>query len=98
LALKYFPKGFGGVLSFEVCGGYREARAFLDNVRMAQYGVSLGNVDTLVQHPATMTHAKVPLAERLKAGVTDGLIRVSVGIEDIEDIIEDFERALNCIR
>lgn len=94
LAEKYFRNGFGGMLSFEVKGGYKEARLFLDNVKLAQYGVSLGTVDTLVQHPATMTHSKVPLAERIKTGVTDGLIRVSVGIEGIDDIIDDFAGAL----
>ncbi|OQB47735.1 MAG: Cystathionine beta-lyase [Firmicutes bacterium ADurb.Bin153] len=95
LAKKYFPKGFGGMLAFEVKGGYKEARTFLDNVRLAEYGVSLGNIDTLVQHPATMTHAKVPLEERIRMGVTDSLIRVSVGVEGIGDIIADFERALD---
>lgn len=97
LAKKYFTKGYGGMLAFEVRGGYKEARVFLDNVRLAEYGVSLGNLDTLVQHPATMTHAKVPLEERMRTGVTDSLIRVSVGVEGIDDIIEDFDRALNLL-
>ncbi len=97
LAKKYFTKGYGGMLAFEVRGGYKEARVFLDNVRLAEYGVSLGNLDTLVQHPATMTHAKVPLEERMRTGVTDSLIRVSVGVEGIGDIIEDFDRALSLL-
>jgi len=97
LARKYFSNGFGGMLAFKVKGEYKEARVFLENVKLAQYGVSLGTVDTLVQHPATMTHSKVPLAERIRTGVTDNLIRVSVGIENIEDIIEDFASALGCL-
>lgn len=86
--------GFGGMLSFELKGGYEAGKKMMDRVMLCHLAVSLGDVDTLIQHPASMTHAIVPVEERLKAGITDGLIRLSVGIEDVDDIIEDLEEAL----
>jgi methionine-gamma-lyase len=85
---------FGGMMSFELKGGYQAGEALLENVRVATLAVSLGNVDTLIQHPASMTHFDMPREERLKIGLTDGLVRLSVGIENVEDLIEDLEQAL----
>ncbi len=85
---------FGGMLSFELKGGYEAGVRLLNRVRLMTLAVSLGNVDTLIQHPASMTHAGVPKAEREKMGITDGLVRLSVGIEHVEDLIADLEQAL----
>jgi methionine-gamma-lyase len=86
--------GFGGVLSFELKGGLEAGRKLMDSVKLCTLAVSLGAVETLIEHPASMTHAIVPNEERLKAGITDGLVRLSVGIEDSADIIEDLKQAL----
>lgn len=86
---------FGGMISFELKGGIEAGKTLLNNVEMISLAVSLGCVDSLIQHPASMTHSPVPREERLKAGITDGLIRFSVGIENVEDIIEDLEQALD---
>ena len=86
--------GFGGMISFELKGGYEAGKKLMDRVKLCHLAVSLGDVDTLIQHPASMTHAIVPVDERLKAGITDGLVRLSVGIEDVDDIVEDLEEAL----
>ena len=88
--------GFGGMLSFET-GSLQNAGRVLESVRLCTLGESLGGVETLISHPATMTHASVPEAERNRLGITDGLVRVSVGIEDAEDIIADLDSALNAI-
>lgn len=86
-------KGFGAMLSFEL--GSREAAArLLRQAKLCSLGESLGGVETLISHPVTMTHASVPLAEREKIGITEGLVRLSVGIEDVEDLIADLDRAL----
>ena len=86
---------FGAMLAFEVKGGVTGGRTLLDNVELISLAVSLGNVDTLIEHPATMTHQNVPVEDRAEAGITDGLIRLSVGLEAAEDIIADLDRALN---
>ncbi|QYO65239.1 cystathionine gamma-synthase [Leptolyngbya sp. 7M] len=86
-------KGFGGMVSFET-GSLDNAKKVLESVRLCTLGESLGGVESLISHPATMTHASVPSEKRQALGITDGLVRVSVGIEDIEDIIEDLETAL----
>lgn len=85
--------GFGGMLSFET-GSLENARAVLKSVRLCSLAESLGGVETLISHPATMTHASVPPEQRQKLGITDGLVRISVGIEDVEDLIADLEQAL----
>jgi cystathionine beta-lyase/cystathionine gamma-synthase len=85
--------GFGGMIAFET-GSLENARRVLEGVRLCTLGESLGGVETLISHPATMTHASVPEMERNRLGITDGLVRISVGIEDAEDIIEDLDRAL----
>ena len=85
--------GFGGMIAFET-GSLAAARAVLDNVRLCALAESLGGVETLISHPASMTHASVPAEQRARLGITDGLVRISVGIEDVEDIIADLDAAL----
>jgi methionine-gamma-lyase len=87
-------KAFGGMLAFELSAGYNAAVNFMNAVETFSLVPTLGNVDSLVQHPASMSHVGVPRAERLKVGITDGLIRLSVGIENIEDLLSDLEQAL----
>ena len=86
--------GFGGMVSFET-GSLENAKKVLENVKLCILGESLGGVESLISHPATMTHASVPPETRERLGITDGLVRVSVGIEDVEDIIEDLDQALS---
>lgn len=85
---------FGGMLSFELKGGLASGEKMMNNVKMMTLAVSLGNVDTLIQHPASMTHAGVPRDVRMASGISDGLVRLSVGIENVEDIIADLEQSL----
>src|ERR1700761_7503072 len=87
-------KGFGSMLSFEL-GSLEKANALVSKLKLCYFAESLGGVETLVCHPATMTHAALGAEGRAKLGITDGLIRVSVGIEDVEDIIVDLEQALS---
>ncbi|HGY55840.1 MAG TPA: aminotransferase class I/II-fold pyridoxal phosphate-dependent enzyme [Caldithrix abyssi] len=89
--------GPGGMISFDVVGGVEGGKAVMNNVKLCQLAVSLGGVETLIQHPASMTHAIMPREERLKAHITDGLVRLSVGIEDADELIADLDQALNCI-
>jgi methionine-gamma-lyase len=86
--------GFGSMISFELKGGLNAGKILMDNVKLAILAVSLGGVETLIQHPASMTHSKVSADGKLKAGITDGLVRYSVGIEDVEDLLADLEQAL----
>jgi len=86
--------GFGGMISFELKGGVKEGIKLMNSVKLCILAVSLGAVETLIEHPASMTHASIPREERLKTGIKDGLVRLSVGIEDTEDIIQDLEQAL----
>jgi cystathionine gamma-lyase len=86
--------GFSGMVSFEVKGGLAEARRVLSRLRIFKIAESLGGVESLVELPAIMTHASIPKEERRKAGLDDGLVRLSVGIEDVEDLIGDLQRAL----
>jgi len=85
--------GFGGMISFEL-GSLQTAAAFLKNVRLCALAESLGGVETIITHPATMTHAAIPPELRRRIGVTDGLVRISVGLEDVDDIIADIDTAL----
>lgn len=87
-------KGFGGMVSFET-GSLENAKKVLENVKLCILGESLGGVESLISHPATMTHASVPAEKRESLGITDGLVRISVGIEDVEDIIADLDQALS---
>jgi cystathionine beta-lyase/cystathionine gamma-synthase len=89
-------RGFGSMISFEL-GSLDNAEAFLNEVRLCSLGESLGGVETLISHPATMTHASVPPEDRKKLGITPGLVRISVGIEDLEDLIADLERSFEAI-
>jgi cystathionine beta-lyase/cystathionine gamma-synthase len=86
-------RGFGGLISFDT-GSLDAARRVLGRVRLMALAESLGGVETLISHPAVMTHASVPPDRRAALGITDGLVRVSVGIEDIEDLQADLEQAL----
>jgi methionine-gamma-lyase len=86
--------GFGGMLSFGVAGGIEAGRKLMNSLELCSLAVSLGAVDTLISHPASMTHAGVPKDVRIKTGITDELVRLSVGIEDAEDIIADLDQAL----
>lgn len=85
--------GFGALISFDL-GSFQAAKTTLDRLRVLSLAESLGGVETLISHPASMTHASVPLEERRKIGITDGLVRVSVGLEDLEDLIGDLDQAL----
>lgn len=86
--------GPGGMMSFELKGGLEAGRKMMNGVKLCALAVSLGAVETLICHPPSMTHSIVPREERLKSGLTDGLVRLSVGIEDVDEIIEDLEQAL----
>lgn len=87
-------EGFGGMLSLELDGGFDAAVRFVEAVRVARLAVSLGGVETLVEHAASMTHGTLTPAERRAAGIPEGLVRVSVGLEDPEDLVEDLTQAL----
>lgn len=95
IAVKQMMNGFGSMITFELKGGYEAGVKLLESVQIPTFAVSLGNVDTLIEHPAGMTHLVVPPEERLAAGITDGMIRISVGIENIEDLLSDMDRALS---
>jgi methionine-gamma-lyase len=86
--------GFGSMLSFGLKGGYEAGQTLMDNVHLATLAVSLGGVESLIQHPASMTHAAVSKENKLAANITDGLVRYSVGIENVEDLIDDLKQAL----
>ena len=79
---------------FEVTGGVEAGKKLMDSVRLWSLAENLGAVESIITHPVTMTHAAVPPAERQAAGITDGLVRLSVGLEDTEDLIADLEQAL----
>lgn len=95
LALRQMT-GFGGMIAFET-GSLENARAVLEAVQLCALAESLGGVETLICHPASMTHASVPPADRERLGISDGMVRISVGIEDVDDIVEDIDRALSAI-
>ena len=87
-------KSPGAMISFGLHGGFTAAKSLMDNVHLALLAVSLGGVETLIQHPVSMTHSKVSAENKIKAGITDDLVRLAVGIEDVDDIIEDLNAAL----
>lgn len=91
-------QGFGGMITFFIKGGLAESRTFLENVKVFSLAESLGGVESLIEHPAIMTHASVPAAKRAQLGISDNLIRLSVGIEDIQDLIDDLETAFKKTR
>ncbi|HVI94726.1 MAG TPA: PLP-dependent transferase, partial [Anaeromyxobacter sp.] len=90
--------GFGGMLAFVIRGGLPAARAFLEAVRIFACAESLGGVESLVEHPAIMTHASVPKETRELLGILDGFIRISVGIEAVSDLVDDLERGFAAAR
>ena len=90
-------RGFGTMISFELKGGLDAGKILMDNVELAILAVSLGGIETLIQHPASMTHSGINKEEKLKAGITDGLVRLSIGIENVEDLIDDLSQALDKI-
>lgn len=87
--------GFGGMISFEINGGIPEIKKFFDNLELFILAESLGGVESLIEHPATMTHASLTAEEQKQAGITESLIRVSVGIEDYRDLIDDLKQSLD---
>jgi len=91
-------QGFGAMVSFELQGSLDNVRAFLDSVRLFSLAESLGGVESLVAHPASMTHAAMDAAARARAGISDTLVRLSIGIEDGTDLVRDLERGLDCAR
>ena len=90
-------KDFGAMISFELKGGFEAGKTLLNNLKLCSLAVSLGDTETLIQHPASMTHSPYTKEEREAAGITDGLVRLSVGLENIEDIIADLEQGLEKI-
>jgi O-acetylhomoserine/O-acetylserine sulfhydrylase-like pyridoxal-dependent enzyme len=97
-AKKYFRKDlFGGILTFELAGGYNAGKKFINNVKLASLLANVGDAKTLVIHPASTTHSQLSESERKESGATPGLIRVSPGIEHIDDIIEDFNQSLDLV-
>ncbi len=93
LALRQ-QNGPGAMISFGLKGGFKAGATLMDNVKIAALAVSLGGIETLIQHPASMTHAKMSAEDKQKAGITDDLVRYAVGIEDFCDLQEDLEQAL----
>jgi len=88
-------KGFGAMVSFEINGGVDAVNSFLRSVQIISLAESLGGVDSLVEHPATMSHASMPEEVRRRVGISEGLVRLSVGLENVEDLIEDLDQALS---
>ena len=89
--------GSGAMISFGLIGGLESGKKMMNNVHLELLAVSLGGVETLIQHPASMTHSKISKEKKEKAGITDGLVRLAIGIEDIEDILKDIEHALEMV-
>ena len=86
--------GFGGMISVVLKGGLESATSFLERTNLFSLAESLGGVESLIEHPAIMTHASIPAEIREEIGISDGLVRLSVGIESIEDLLEDIDNAL----
>jgi methionine-gamma-lyase len=89
--------GPGALISFQLKGGFEAGRKVLSSVQIPALAVSLGGVESLIQHPASMTHAAVAREDRLAAGITDGLVRLSVGCEGREDLVADLKQALDAL-
>jgi cystathionine beta-lyase/cystathionine gamma-synthase len=96
-AARQMRNGYSGMISFEMVGGIPAGTKLMNAVRLCALAESLGSVETMITHPATMTHAEVPREEREARGLTDGLVRLSVGIEDVDDILADLEQALETV-
>ena len=95
--IKRQMRGNGGMLSFQLKGGFNQIKQFLNALRVFTVAESLGGVESLIEHPASMTHASVPSERRLKLGIADNLIRVSLGIEDVDDLVQDLNRGFKAI-
>lgn len=95
LASNIMMNGYGGMIAFELKDGYEAGKSLMNNVKLCTLAVSLGSIDSLIQHPASMTHSIVDEEIKAQAGITDGLIRLSVGIENADDIISDLDRAMS---
>jgi len=87
---------FGGMIAFELKGGMEAGMRFMDALQLVTRAVSLGDAESLAQHPASMTHSTYTPEERVAHGISDGLVRLSIGLEDIEDLLADIAQALNC--
>jgi cystathionine beta-lyase/cystathionine gamma-synthase len=94
LAKRQMQGGFGGMVTIELKGGLAEARRFLERCEIFALAESLGGVESLIEHPAIMTHASLPSGMRRQLGIGDTLVRLSVGVEDVDDLIADLENAL----
>jgi cystathionine gamma-lyase len=86
--------GFGGMVTAVISGGLPKAKRFLERCEIFALAESLGGVESLIEHPAIMTHASIPAEQRARLGISDGLVRLSVGVEDVDDLIADLDRAL----
>jgi O-acetylhomoserine (thiol)-lyase len=98
LAKKYLPKGPGSIVSFGVHGGRDAGKAFIENVQLTSHLANVGDAKTLIIHPATTTHARIDAAALVTAGITEDMIRLSVGIEDARDIVADFENGFRAAK
>ena len=94
IALKYLKNGFGAIISFAPKGGYPAAKQVVDSVRLISHLANIGDAKTLIIHPASTTHQQLSLEQQAASGITPDMIRISVGIEDADDILEDLDRAL----
>jgi O-acetylhomoserine (thiol)-lyase len=94
LALKYLDNGFGGIITFGVKGGLKAGKKLIESINLLSFLANVGDAKSLIIHPASTTHQQLGKEEREKAGITDDLIRLSIGIEDSQDIIKDLEQAL----
>ena len=84
----------GAILTIDIKGGFEAVQAFSENLKIASISPNLGDSRTIITHPASTTHSKLPTAEKAKVGITEGLVRIAVGLEDVEDLLADFEQAL----
>ncbi len=98
LAKKYLPKGAGSIISFGVEGGRDAGRAFIENVQLASHLANVGDAKTLIIHPATTTHSRIDADALVAAGITEDMVRLSVGLEDIEDLKTDFENGFRAAK
>lgn len=90
--------GFGGMISFEIKGGRRAGEQLMNLVKLITLAVSLGDVDSLIEHPASMTHSTYSEEELAQCGITESLVRLSVGVEDVRDLIQDLSQALRKVK
>ena len=98
MAKKYLPKGAGSIVSFGVKGGREAGKAFIENVQLASHLANVGDAKTLIIHPATTTHSRIDAEALVAAGITEDMVRLSVGLEDVEDIKADFQKGFRAAR